>query len=73
MAFWTLTISGKASLWGNKLVYSNSPRVSNNQFETLHRCHKHIEDVHVSFCRQENNFSQNYGIFYLDNFDIRFQ
>ena len=23
---------------------------SGNQFETLHRCYKHIDDVHVTFC-----------------------
>ena len=27
-----------------------------DQFETFHRCYKHIEDVHVTFSRQENNF-----------------
>ena len=47
------------------------PEFSSNQFETLHRCHKHIEAVHVTVCRQENNFSQNYGIFDLDNFQVR--
>ena len=29
---------------------------SSNQFETLHSCYKHIEDVYVTFSRQENNF-----------------
>ena len=48
---------------------------SSNQFETLHRCNKHIEDVHVTFSRQENNFRQNYGtcILDLDNFQVRLQ
>ena len=32
------------------------PECSSNQFETMHRCYKHIEDVHVTFSRQENNF-----------------
>ena len=32
------------------------PKFSSNQFETLHRCYKHIEDVDVTFGRQENNF-----------------
>ena len=32
------------------------PEFSSNQFETLHRCYKHIEDVHMTFSRQENNF-----------------
>ena len=49
------------------------PEFSSNQFETLHRCYKHIEDVHVTFCRRKNNFWQNYGIFDLDNFEVRFQ
>ena len=48
----------------------SSPRFSSNQYETLHRCYKHIEDVHetlhrcykhiedvhVTFSRQENHF-----------------
>ena len=29
---------------------------SSNQFETLHRCYEHIEDVHVTFSRQDNHF-----------------
>ena len=29
---------------------------SSDQFETLHRIYKHIEDVHVTFSRQENHF-----------------
>ena len=49
------------------------PEFSSNQFETLHRCYKHIEDVHVTFSRQENNFGQNYGILDLDNFQVRLQ
>ena len=49
------------------------PEFSSNQFETLHRCYKHIEDVHVTFSRQENNFRQNYGILDLDNFQVRLQ
>ena len=47
--------------------------VSNNQFETLHRCYKHIEDVHVTFSRQEIKFCQNNGILDLDNFQVRLQ
>ena len=31
------------------------PKYASNQFETLHRCNKHIEDVHVTFSRQENH------------------
>ena len=32
------------------------PEFSSNQFETFHRCYKHIEDAHLTFSRQENNF-----------------
>ena len=32
------------------------PEFSSNHFETLHRCYKHIENVHVTLCRRENNF-----------------
>ena len=46
---------------------------SSNQFETFHRCYKHIKDVHVTFSRQENNFLQNYSILDLDNFQVRLQ
>ena len=49
------------------------PEFSSNHFETFYRCHKHIEDVHVTFSRQENNFWQNYGILDLDNFQVRLQ
>ena len=31
---------------------------SNFQFETLHRCYKHIEDVRVTFCRRNTNFDK---------------
>ena len=33
----------------------------------------HIEDVPVTFSRQENNYRQNYGILDLDDFQARFQ
>ena len=49
------------------------PEFSSNQFETFHICYKHIEDVHVTFSRKENNFGQNYGILDLDNFQVRLQ
>ena len=32
------------------------PGFSSNQFETLRRYYKHMEDVHVTFSKQENNF-----------------
>ena len=32
------------------------PEFFSNQFETLHRCYKHFEDMHVIFSRQENHF-----------------
>ena len=31
---------------------------SSNQFETFHRFYMHIEDVHVTFSMQENNFDK---------------
>ena len=42
--------------WVASLCNQLLPEFSSNQFETLHRCYKHIEDVHVTFSRQENNF-----------------
>ena len=44
---------------------------SRNQFKTLHRCYKHIEDRHVTFSKQKNNFD--YGSLDLANFQIGFQ
>ena len=32
------------------------PGFASNQFETLHRCYEHNEDVHVTSSKQENNF-----------------
>ena len=32
------------------------PGFASNQFETLHRCYKHNEDVHMILSKQENNF-----------------
>ena len=49
------------------------PEFSSNQFETLHRYYKHIEDVHVTSSRQENYFCQNNAILDLDNFQVRLQ
>ena len=34
------------------------PGFSSNQFETLHRYYKHIEDVHVTFNKQEKFFDK---------------
>ena len=42
--------------WVASLCNQLLPEFSSNQFETFHRCHKHIEDVHVTFSRQENKF-----------------
>ena len=42
--------------WVASLCNQLFPEFSSNQVETLHRCYKHIEDVHVTFSRQENNF-----------------
>ena len=38
------------------LCNQHLPGISSNQFETSHRYYKHIEDVHVTFSKQENNF-----------------
>ena len=48
------------------------PEFSSNQFETFHRCYKHIEDMHVTFCRRENIFDKITALD-LDNFEVRFQ
>ena len=42
--------------WAASLCNQLLPEFSSNQIETLHRCYKHIEDVHVTFSRQESNF-----------------
>ena len=47
--------------------------LSSNQFETVYRCCKHIEHVHVTFCGPKNNFWQIYSIFDLDNFEVSLQ
>ena len=44
-----------------------------DHFETMHTCCGYIEDVHVNFCRQKNNFRQNYGILDLYNFEVSLQ
>ena len=59
--------------WVASLCNQLLPEFSSNQFETMHRCYKHIEDVHVTFSRQENHFGQNYGILDLENFQVRLQ
>ena len=57
--------------WVARLCNQLLPECSSNQFETLHSCYKHIENVHVTFSRHENNFWQNYGILDLDHFQVR--
>ena len=42
--------------WVASLCNQLLPEFSSNHFETLHRCYKHFEDVHVTFSRQENHF-----------------
>ena len=42
--------------WVASLCNQLLPEFASNQFETLYRCYKHIEDVHVTFKRQENDF-----------------
>ena len=59
--------------WVASLCNQLLPEFSSNQFETSHRCCKHIEDLHVTFSRQENNFWQNYNILAFDNFQARLQ
>ena len=59
--------------WVASLCNQILPEFSSNQFETLNRCYKHIEDVYVTFSRQESNFWQNYGILGVDNFQVRLQ
>ena len=48
--------------WVASLCNQLLPEFLSNQFETLHRWCKHIEDMHVTFSRQENYFWQNYDI-----------
>ena len=38
--------------WIASLCSQLLPEFSSNQFETLHRCYQHIQDVHVSLCNQ---------------------
>ena len=38
----------KLQYWVASLCNQLHPEFSSNQFETLHRCYKHIEDVHVT-------------------------
>ena len=59
--------------WAASLCNQLLPEFSSNQFQTLHKCYNHIEDVHVTFSRQENHFWQNYSILDLDNFQVRLQ
>ena len=68
-----LRLQVRLQYWVASLCNQLLPEFSSNQFETLHRCYKHIEDVHVTFSRQENNFWQNYSILDLDNFQVRLQ
>ena len=58
--------------WVASLCNRLLPGFSSNQFETFHRCYKHIEDVHVTLSRQEIILTK-YGILDLDNFQIRLQ
>ena len=64
--FWGWPQYGVASLCNELLT-----EFSSNQFGTLHRCCKHIENVHVILCWWKNNFWQNYRIFNLDNYEVR--
>ena len=70
--FWQNYVILDLEYWVASLCNQLLPEFSSNQFETFHRCYKHIEDVHVTFSRQENNFWQNYGISDLDDFQARY-
>ena len=59
--------------WVSCLCDQLLPGFACNQFETLHRCYKHIEDMHMIFGKQENNFWINYIILDLDTFLVRLQ
>ena len=54
--------------WVASLCNQLLAEFSSNQFETLHRCYKYNEDVHVTLVGKKNIFWQNYGILDLDNF-----
>ena len=47
--------------WVASLCNQPLPEFSRNQFETLHRCYKHIEDVHAILLTQFGDFD--YGVF----------
>ena len=59
--------------WVASLCNHLLPEFSSNQFETLHRCYKYIEDVHVTLADKKKIFWQNYGSLDLDDFQARFQ
>ena len=47
---------GRLQYWVASLCNQLLSEFSSNQFEIFHRCYKRIEDVHVTYSRQENNF-----------------
>ena len=59
--------------WVASLCNQLLQEFSSNQLETLHKCYKHIENVHMTFHRRKNNFWQNCGIFDLDKFKVSLQ
>ena len=44
--------------WVASLCNQLLPEFSNNQSETLHRCYKHIEDVHVTLAGKKIIFDK---------------
>ena len=59
MAFLDLdNFQDRLQYWVASLCNQLLTEFSSNQFETFHRCYKHIEDVHVTFSRQENDFDK---------------
>ena len=56
-AFWTkdnfeVSLQRRVASLCNQLL----PGFASNQFETLHKCYKHNEDVHVTISKKENHF-----------------
>ena len=59
--------------WVASLCNQLLPRVFKQSIWNFAQMYMHIEDVHVTFSRQENNYGQNYGILDLDDFQAGFQ
>ena len=64
-----VSLQHRVASWCNQLL----PEISSNQFETLLRCYKHIAQCACDFLQAKKKLWQKYGIFDLDNFQIRLQ